>query len=285
MSITDKIAERVDDLPMMSEAVSRLLEVTHDKDHHIKQVVRVIETDASLTSRVLKIANSAAFSRGRPIETLPTAIMHLGEQIVTGIALSMSSSHIYNHPLDGYGSTAGELWNHSLRSAIAARRVAQVTKSDVMPGLAFTAGLLHDIGKAVISEFLEGNTVDMASMFDEGKVKDYILAEKQLLDTDHTEVGLAIARRWGFPDPLCEAIEHHHYPGNARNKYRPLVYMVHLGDLLAMLGGCGTGADALAYKVDKSYWHYFQINKKQLLMLFMEVQEEYDKIKSYLVVD
>ena len=90
-----------------------------------------------------------------------------------GVAICVSTSIIYQMPLDGYESPEGELWDHSLRSAIACRELAKFTKGKVNPGLAFTAGLLHDIGKSIISEFLFGSTKERTELCASRQAADY----------------------------------------------------------------------------------------------------------------
>ena len=110
------------------------------------------------------MANSAAYCRGQPVTTISRAVLLMGEMMVVGVAICVSTSIIFQRPLDGYESPEGELWEHSLRSAIACRELAKFTKGKVNPGLAFTAGLLHDIGKSIISEFLVGSTKEMTDL-------------------------------------------------------------------------------------------------------------------------
>jgi putative nucleotidyltransferase with HDIG domain len=278
INLTETIAKRVNNVPMLSTVVTRLLMIIEDEEHSVRDVVNIVQNDASLTAKVLRISNSAVFSRGQPIETLNRAILHLGEKMVMGIAIGACSAKIINKPLKGYISSSDEFWDHSLRTAVASRLASEYSREPVSSDIAFTAGLLHDIGKSVLSEFLEersGNIIELYSSQED----DYIAAEKYLLGIDHAAVGFAIAKHWKLPIEIANIIKHHHSPAKAKPEYRYLAYVVHLGDIIAMLGGAGTGADNLAYKIDEKYINFINLNKYDFARLILSVQEEFGVIK------
>lgn len=283
MSVFDSIAQRIEEQPIPSMIAFELLKVIEDENHSLKEVVALVETDASLTTEVLKVANSATYYRGQPVTTIKHAVLLLGEMMVVGVAICASSSIVFNSPLEGYDSGEGEMWEHSLRTAIAARELSRYATKNVSPGLAFTAGLLHDIGKSVISEFLVGSTGEMTEACHHGDVVDFLEAEHKLLGTDHAKVGYALAQHWGLPRQLCVAIRNHHMPSQAEAKDRPLVFVVHLADLVSMIGGCGTGSDTLAYRVDNDYEQYVKLEKNELDIVLLKIQEDFVCIKQSII--
>jgi putative nucleotidyltransferase with HDIG domain len=280
MNMKDAIIQRVTDMPMLSVVVSRLMEIVGNDNHSAAEVVQIVENDPSLTTRVLRVANSATFFRGHPISTLSRAIPHLGEKMIVDIALSSCSSQVLNRPLKGYDSALGELWDHSLCTAISARELTSFSPRGASPDLAFTAGLLHDIGKAVISEFLEGNVEKLTSLWDRKQVEDYLEAEKDFVGMNHADVGHEIALHWGLPKALCAVIKHHHHPNLSDREFIMLTYTVHLGDIIAMMGGAGTGSDSMAYRIDPEYFKFIPISKNDLSRLFLTVQEKFMSTKS-----
>ncbi|MFQ5750931.1 MAG: HDOD domain-containing protein, partial [bacterium] len=88
---------------------------------------------------------------------------------------------------------------------------------------------------------------------------------------------------WGLPEPLCLAIRDHHYPFTTSEEHRGLVYAVHLGDLISMMGGSGTGSDSLAYKVDKGYEEYINVDKNELALILLKVQVNFASIKDSII--
>lgn len=277
----DSVAVRIREIPMLSAVVSRLLEITSNEDHSINDVSRIVENDTFLTSRILRIANSAAFSPIEPIQTVSKAVSYLGEKMLIGIAIGSGSGKVFRKPLEGYESGVGELWEHSLRTAIASREISNLVKKDSISDIAFTAGLLHDVGKSVISEFLEGNTRELTSLCDQGMAEDFLAAEKTMTGTDHSEVGYQLAQHWRLPAALSEVIRYHHHPAQADEGHRTLVYAVHLGDIIAMMGGAGTGADSFAYKIDENYDKYIGISKEDLALVLLKVEVEFSKTKKF----
>lgn len=283
MSMVEKISQRIKEQPLPSLVAFEILKTIENPDHSLKDVVRLVETDASLTSEILKMANSAAYYRGQPVTTVNRSVLLMGEMMVVGIAICVSTSIVFQKPLDGYESEAGEMWEHSLRAAIASRELAKLTNSKVNFGLAFTAGLLHDIGKSVISEFLEGNAREMTDLCESREAEDYLEAERRACGTDHSEVGYLLANHWGLPEALCLGIRDHHNPRNTVEQHKTLVYLVHLGDIISMLGGCGTGSDTLAYTIDDDYEKYVPIKKKQMDSLLLSVEEHFVDLKKTLM--
>lgn len=283
MSIIEQITQRIKEHPLPSMVAFEILKTIEDEDHSLKDVVKLVENDASLTSEILKMANSAAYYRGQPVTTISRSVLLLGEMMVVGVAICVSTSIIYQRPLEGYESPEGELWDHSLRSAIACRELAKFTKGKVNPGLAFTAGLLHDIGKSIISEFLVGSTKEMTDLCASREAADYIEAERRAVGTDHCEVGYTLVQEWGLPEMLCLALRDHHHPSKTENQYKHLVYTVHLGDIISMLGGAGTGSDSLAYTVDNEYEKYLNIQKDELSLILLKVEEDFTELKETLM--
>jgi putative nucleotidyltransferase with HDIG domain len=281
MSLIKSISKRINDFPMLSAVASRLLTISGDDRVSLKDIVKIVEKDAYLSSRILRIANSAAFSRGKPIATIAEAIVRLGEKTIVGIAME-SSSTIFKKTLVGYHSPAGELWDHSLHTAIAAREIVNLGCSTVQPDLAYTAGLLHDLGKPVISDFFTDNAGEMAVRCDKHQVEDFAKAERDLLGMDHAEAGYELALRWKLPKSLCMAIKYHHQPSQADPEFRGLVYAVHIADILAMMEGVGTGVDNLSYRMDQGYKQFIKIDKVALSKIVLLVRDEFVKTQQYI---
>jgi putative nucleotidyltransferase with HDIG domain len=280
MTVMESISKRINNIPMLSAVASRLLTISNDDNVSVKEIVKIVETDAFLTARILKVVNSAAFSVKNQISTLNQAIVYLGEKIVLGIAIESSSS-FFNLPLDGYQSAAGELWAHSLQTAIAAREISSMAVNHVSPDLAFTAGLLHDIGKPVISDLFSQSAPEMTQKCDHRLVEDFTAAERELLGTDHAEVGGELATHWKLPESLRLAIKFHHHPGQADPSNQNLIFVIHIADIVAMMAGTGTGADVLAYRMDNQYKKYIKIDKNGLACLLLFVQSEFEKSKKF----
>jgi len=196
--------------------------------------------------------------------------------------MNQSAPQVFNRPLLGYESQRGELWAHGLRTAIAASTLSPYSRKEVQAGIAYTAGILHDIGKSVLSKFLTGCSPEMIKRFEEGKIHDFLEAEEEKAGINHCEIGKELAKHWKLPPELQQAISYHHKPAEAEEEHKHLVYVVHLADMVAMMGGTGTGTDNLAYTLDKNYTKYIDINQNSIDDLLFTVMIEFDKTKEAL---
>ena len=245
--------------------------------HTAADVAGAVELDPALTARVLRIVNSPAYGLRLPVETVGRAVAYLGDKTVLGIALESGAGDLYQKPLTGYEAGDDTLWAHSLYTAIGAREISRFSREVVSPDVAYTAGLLHDIGKAVIDAWLAGQTGEIVQLADASQA-DFDESERQRLGANHAQVGGLILARWGLPESLRHAATFHHTPCSAPQSMRSLVFAVHLGDFLAMMGGVGTGADTLLYSLDPEYAAYFSLQPEDLERVSLAVGDEYRKI-------
>ena len=278
----DELLEIVNSVPLLSASASQLLQLTARADHELAEVVNLVKTDANLTARVLKVVNSAAFGLINDITSIDRAISYLGERIIVSIALGDCAGKLFEKELSGYEAASGDLWKHDLRTAIAAREVVVQSHLEISPDLAFTAGLLHDIGKALISDYLKDSCPEAIKLITSEDSKDYLEAEEKIIGFDHTRAGFELAKAWQLPEELTEVIHHHHSPGNALEQHRTLVYAVHLGDNIAMLGGYGTGSDSMQYRLDPGYTDYINLKPKTLASIMLTVDMEFEKLQQSL---
>lgn len=277
MPVPAEIMQAVKNMRPLSRNATRLLEIVGKPNHHAQEIVQIVKSDSLLTANVLRVVNSVAYYSGRDIESVEQALPRMGEQTVIGIALGLCAAGIFFNRLEGYESEQGELWKHSLRCGIAARGIAEHALKHVEPEVAFTAGIVHDIGKAIISTYLVSHTSEMIAGTTSGVFSDFIEAEQETLGTNHCEIGGLLAEQWKFPATLRQVIEHHHEPLLAGDDFKHLVFTVHLGDFIAMMSGGGTGADTMAYKLCSNYREFIRISIRELEGLIIKVNDEYEK--------
>jgi putative nucleotidyltransferase with HDIG domain len=278
--LTQTILASINTLPLLTACAAELIATINNEGHSLKDVIKVAECDASLTSQIIRLVNSPIYNVTAKITSLDKAISLLGEEAVINLAVNAATSALFDNPLQGYESGPGELWDHDLRTAIASREIARYTRTETAPQTAYTGGLLHDIGKSLVAKHLKGSAAKMLKALDQGKIDDFAKAEEKILGTTHAQVGFEIAQYWHLPDPLPTMIRYHHLPSQAPDDYKTLVFCVHLGDIVAMLSGSGTGADTLAYGIDNEYEEYIKIEKDGLTRVMLEVEKEFSKIKN-----
>lgn len=270
-----EILDSVKRVPALSVSASHLLDVVGTGCYEVSDIVKVIETDPALTANVLKVVNSAALGLRREITSVHQAVAFLGDTKIIGIALTSSGGETFNAELRGYAGSRGDLGRHCLWVAIAARELARHTSGKVDKGVAFTAGLLHDIGKAVISDFMVEVAPRIAARATDDAFGDHLEAEHQVMGTDHCEVGCGLARHWKMPASLTSGIEFHHRPDRAPEEFRAMAYVIHMADMLAMIQGIGTGLDDLQYDLDPGYADYVSLDAGGLEGLALDTQFDF----------
>lgn len=278
-TVVDQITKRVNEMPPLSGNTARILELISNRNYLVKDLVNLVSMDVSLTGKILQIVNSVSFGFRSKISSIERAVNFVGSKTILGIIVNDSLRDVYSSPLEGYIAEEGDFWEYSLRTAIASKLVAEIFQES--SDIAYTAGLLHDIGKAIINDFLKNSKEKLVlEKLNIGKEKDFIDVEKKLLNTDHTIVGEQFAKKWGFPDSLQAAIRFHHVPSQAPVNHKKLCMAVHVGDLFAMLGGFGTGFDILAYKMDKEAYDYLKIDRNRFAKLLLDIDTEFNNAKN-----
>ena len=274
MNRIDEITKAVNQLPPLSHSAAELISRANDGDLSAEMISDIISKDPSITGQVMRIANSAAFHPASPIVSIQHAVSFLGNRAVMGIVIGHNLSHVYKTPLSGYCAPEGALWKYCLCTAIAARYISKYAKKNVSPELAYTAGLLHAIGKSVLSDFLSKISSTDNRYYREETT--FIESELKSLGISHPEVGVAIARRWKLPDEICEPIRWYLQPAMASERVRHIVYIVHLSSFTAMMCGYDTGIDGMNYKLDKQYESFLNISEHaDLERIIINVQEEF----------
>ncbi|NTV14019.1 MAG: HDOD domain-containing protein [Desulfobulbaceae bacterium] len=274
-----KIIQSIQQTPVLSPSASRLLQVAADPKHSLKDMIEIIRGDFALTAQLLRVANSVAFSPLQPVTSLDRAVAYLGEVYLIGLAISSCAAAVFDSPLTGYEGHKRDLWRHQLYCAIASRLISRHAKQEMPGDLAFTGGLLHDIGKAILSGHIVDSAGEILDGITDGRYLDYMDAEEKLFGMNHTQVGHVLAQHWKLPPVLQEVILHHHNPEAASPEHRVLVYAVHLGDALSMLAGYDTGSDGLKYNLGGGERDLFTLSDAKLEALQIEAGQGFDKFE------
>ncbi|QQY80076.1 putative nucleotidyltransferase with HDIG domain [Keratinibaculum paraultunense] len=238
------IISKVDDMPVLPDRIKKIIAITEDPDSTIQDLEKEILKDQSLTSKILKLANSAYYGYPRKIDTVSQATILLGFQTIKSMALASTVSKMMSNELKGYALGKNDLWTQSQTCAIISRYIAKEVKFP-NPETAYIAGLLRDIGKTILNFYVEKEYHAIINKVESEKIP-FLEAEEEILGFNHAQVGEKIAIKWNFPEELVEAIGLHHSPEKAT--INPiLVSIVHIADAITMMMGISIGADGLAY--------------------------------------
>lgn len=223
------------------QVLPQILPLLNQADADTNAVVELIAYNQSLTGNVLRVCNSAYFSCGTPIDSLQHAVTRVGFRQIYDIVVSVISAVTLARPQKGYGVEANELWGHSVATAIAAQIIARDCAADQQ--IAFTAAILHDIGKIVLSLALEDMKDKVTFETEKCSLSPYEI-EMKLLGVNHAEIGGRLLEHWKLPEHLVAAVRYHHHPSQAKGNER-LAACVYLGNFVAYLMGYGYGKHSL----------------------------------------
>ena len=226
----DEIIQSVTSLRPMPANITRILKEIENPDITIEILVGLISLDQALAALVLQMSNSASLGYSRQCSTLYEAIMYIGLNRLKSILLTSSATGMMNRNLSGYRLGAGELWHHSLVTGVASEWLSQALRYP-NPEEAYVSGLLHDIGKLLLDQFVLSNYKTIIDFVQHNQLQLWQVEEK-LIGIDHARVGGLIAERWNFPIVLVDAIRYHHTPSLA-SANRQLPAIVNLANAFA----------------------------------------------------
>ena|ERR1039458_10042207 len=277
MQTLDNYIDGIKTLPPAPRVLAQLLTLLNQDEANADEIVALIALDPALTAKVLQRCNSAASGLGRCISDLDEAVGQLGFNAIYRLVAMVVGEGMMASAQQGYGIGTGELWEHSVTTAVAARVLAR--KLNGKDNLAFTSGLLHDIGKLVLSTFLED--FQPAVHQETGPSgRSFLETEKALLGVDHAEIGGRLLTRWNFPEPLVAAVQHHHSPAQARGDGQLAAY-VHVGDIIAHCLGPARGFNSFAVRTQPEALEILEISPKEIEMLVLETDMALQKCTGF----
>jgi putative nucleotidyltransferase with HDIG domain len=224
---------RLKNLPTLPDIVVKITKLMENPDTSAPQVGALIGRDQVLSAKVLRLANSAFYGQSRKISSIDQALVVLGFDAVRGLILSTSAFDLMARGIGG-------LWEHSLGCAAAAGAIARhLGRGDAEE--IWIAGLLHDLGKVVLSLQAPEDLNRVLAAVEEKKAW-FIQGEKALLGYTHDQVGLWLAEHWNLPVNLAEPIRFHHFPDQAENAPDQTA-IVHLANIVIRARGFGFAGD------------------------------------------
>lgn len=255
-----KITQSIIGLPTLPTVITQMIGLIDNPKTSARDVARLIATDQALTAKILKLANSAFYGFPRKISTVNHAVVVLGFETVKSLGLSVSVLERFAG--GGSGETSFDrqrFWEHSIACGVATRLLSNKLRYRV-PGEAFAAGILHDIGKLILSQYFSEEFAQVMAMVQEQEI--YIgKAEEAILGVTHAEIGCWLAEKWNLPKQLVDAIAFHHAPGRLE-RGAELPSLVHLADFLARRERIGDGGGTRLPHLDPAALRAFGIHEE-----------------------
>ena len=259
--------ENITALPTVPETLKKISLVIGKPRVTLDDISRFVASDPALTTKILRMVNSAVYGFPGRISSVSHAIMLLGLNVVRGRLLGISVFDIMQKLMTG-------LWDHSLGCAMMARAIAE-KKGVKDPEEIAIAALLHDIGKVIL--IMEFQPLYEEAMREAASRRIPIFeAERGVFQETHAVVGMWLAEKWRFPVNLVEGIGYHHRPNVAKNA--PLeTAIVHFSDVLMRARGFGFAGDSLAAAVHPAAFELLALTEADMLELLDKLENSLDE--------
>ena len=222
----DISVERVRPIPQVALKVIRMI---GDDNYSMKDIAEEVRQDQVISAKVIRLCNSAFFGIKVKVDSIDRALVMIGEKRIMQLVVSASLEDFFPDNGQGYSLCKGGLYRHALGTAMISEKLSEFT-GKASSGTAYTAGLLHDIGKVVLDQYLapayplfyRRTQIDGVNLID---------VESDEFGITHTEAGGKLAEHWSLPESLTDTIQHHHHPEQATADPE-LTHLVYLADLL-----------------------------------------------------
>ncbi len=204
----ETLLENSNELPSLPEIYTRVTEILESDNSDAQQIGEAVQSDPSLTGRVLKMINSAYYGLPNEIYSIAQAVTLLGRQQIKQILMGSVLAGVFKG-MDIANFSMRDFWEHSIKTAIIARHLAMQNANILDHEAFFTAGLLHDIGRLVIAKAAPDSVAEIDEIVAANGI-DVIQAEADILGVTHVEVGAAMMKKWGIPSLISQCVVKHH---------------------------------------------------------------------------
>ncbi len=269
---TRSIKQKVRELPSLPEVVNKVTQLVQDPKSSAADLSEVISQDSGLTSRVLKLVNSAYYGFPKQISSIQHAIMILGFTTIKGLVLSSSIFRIFS-PKNTLVSSLDyvKFWKHSLLTAIVSKKIYKELFFEEDENI-FSAAILHDIGKLILEQYDHNNYSNvLAEAPNQIYANQVLKAEQKYCEITHPTIGHVVAEGWNLPESLSDVIKYHHDPLKSE-KYERLTAVVYLGNILSQLVIDAREFDPEVF--DENIVTHIGTNEDELKAFFDDLQEE-----------
>ncbi|MBL8729956.1 MAG: HDOD domain-containing protein [Planctomycetes bacterium] len=200
-------------IPTIPTVLTEITNIFHSPEGSAKEAAAVIEKDPAIATRVLRLVNSSFYGLRNPVSNINLACSILGLKVIKNLVVQATVLQTFGSTPEIRGFDAQWLWDHSFKAAIACRLLAE--QSPVGNGLtkedAYTAGLIHDIGKLILIDGQADRFSDALRLSQQGNVP-LAKAEGEVFGFNHAHVGGLLANRWKLPPVVQAAVMYHHSP-------------------------------------------------------------------------
>lgn len=224
-------------MPPLPDVASRILAIVRNPEYSIDGLVAVVRTDPALTTRILKLCNSSLFGLSQPISSVSDAVAYLGSRnLVKLVLVSCTAPYFRNLPPNAYADP-GLLWKQTLACSTACQTLAERCGHG-QPATAFTAGILHNVGRVAIVQVVDAETLATAASMMLDPQTPQLEVERKVIGLDHAAASGIVTESWNLPVELRRAVRNHHDVSHVATD-DDLTALLHVADELVMSMGIG----------------------------------------------
>ncbi len=199
---------KIQSLPPLPSSVGRLFQLADDPNTDIRDITQTISGDQALTTKVLRVSNSAFYGLSHRVSTISQAVMILGFQGVKNLSLGISVFEFFHKNVPDVSFNREDFWRHSLGVACSSRILSPLFRIP-NPEEAYTSGLIHDIGRAIFMEYFTEQYIELLKKAEVGE-KSLISLEREAFGIDHAALGGKLCEHWKLPHIFIQAVADHH---------------------------------------------------------------------------
>lgn len=232
-----KIMRSLRTMPPFPDVAARVMAIVRDPEYALGDLVGVVRTDPALTTRILKLCNSSLFGLARDVTSVAEAVTFIGSRnLVKLVLVSCTGSYFRNLPANDYADPTA-MWQQTLACSTACQMLAERIRYE-QPTTAFTAGILHNIGRIALLQVVEPNLLAEAARELRDPGASPVEVERRVLGIDHAAAAGAVTEAWNLPTELRRAVQNHHDELLLDSDDR-LTALLHTADELVMKLGIG----------------------------------------------
>ncbi len=274
-----KLIDKVQGLPTLPSMLNSINQMILNERTSAKEVAQIISSDPALTSKVLRVVNSSFYGFPNRITTITHAIVILGFNTIKSIVLSSTIFDVFRRGTKPGEFDRTEFWKHSIGCGAAAKVLGRRIHYPMLEEL-FIAGLLHDVGKIVLDQYLPEKFGEVTALV---RTKDILIAdaEFQVLGVTHADVGAWLFEKWNLSKGLVETVRCHHNPALAGETQR-FAEIIHVADVLVRAVGFGSGGDRKIPAISDAAWRSLGLVESELDGLLAQTSAEIEKAMIYL---
>jgi len=277
-----QVVSNIRNLPTPPIVFHQIQRVISDPKVSAAQIASILSEDPAISVKVLKLTNSAFYGLAQEVDSVKQAVVIVGIEAIKNLVLSASVLDMFKGE-DIDQEFQEKYWRHSLAVAVCARILARKvrTRGMVNPDSAFSGGLLHDVGKMILSCFLQKEY----ECFSEERLKDKECqtyeVEERVLGYNHAQIGAILAVQWKLPQRLNEAISFHHHP-QLNDSDDPIAYIIHVANYTAKLTFYDSDEQYLVGTLQPQLMDYLGITHADIEGFSERLHEEYLRAETFM---